>query len=59
MRSRVWEPPRIEACVTANDVGVARKRVRSLLNLGHANVLLMIRIGICRLPRFCGWGVGV
>ena len=28
-----------------NDVGVAQERVRSTLNLGHANVLLVIKVG--------------
>ena len=35
---------------SGNDVAAVWKRVVSCLNLGHANVLPMIKPGICRLP---------
>ena len=42
-----------------NDAVAVWKRAESRLKFGHANVLLMIRTGLYRLPTFCGWGVGV
>ena len=51
-RSEAWSR------FSRNDVVAVWKRVGNLLNTGHAKVLPMIKPGICRLPTFCGWGVG-
>jgi hypothetical protein len=44
---------------SGHDVGAARKRARSPLNLGYAKVLLMIKMGLYRLLTSCGTVVGV
>ena len=41
-----------------NDAVAVWKRAASPLNLGRANVLQMIKPGICRLLTSCEWGVG-
>ena len=38
--------------LSGNHAVAVWKRVGNLLNLGHANVLPMIKPGICRLPTF-------